>query len=70
MAKKPLPPIVLPVVRIERATADAGGEPADRTNVVDLNAFRYARERAVVERRSSRSLLPDLGSPSDCGDGA
>jgi hypothetical protein len=69
MAKKTLPPIVLPVVRIERnaETLRAPGR-ADLTNVVDLNAFRYSRERAVTERRSSKSLLPELGPPCDVGE--
>lgn len=74
--------IVLPVVRIAlNPDAPADAEPKRRrrkrelppvlsAEIVDINAFRYARERAVAERRSSKSLLPDLGSPCDCGDGA
>jgi hypothetical protein len=68
MAKKTLPPIVLPVVRIERKAENAGAGPRDLTNVVDINAYRYARERAVTERRSSKSLLPELGPPCDVGE--
>lgn len=58
--------VVLPVIRVERAPDDGVTwrcvhDP--RPNVVtDLNAFRYARERARVERRSSTSLLPDLAT--------
>lgn len=34
-------------------------DPAEISVVpTDINAFRYRRERAVVERRAMRSLLP------------
>ena len=56
--------VVLPVVHRKRRRGARRKLPA---NVVDLNAVRYARERALAERRSSRSLLPDLDmSPAWC----
>lgn len=51
--------IILPVVRIEREGGVAPGLPFDRANTVDLNAFRYARERRAVERREMQSLLEE-----------
>ena len=67
--------VVLPVVhrkrrrgarRRELPAVMTGQIPAIAT-VVDLNAYRHALERARVERRSSRSLLPDLDmSPAWC----
>jgi hypothetical protein len=62
-------PTVLPVVRIERKTRRRRTLPAVLpAKIVDLNAYRYARERAVTERRSSKSLLPELGPPCDVGE--
>ena len=60
--------VVLPVVRI------GGGERRAMRRrpkvlpdmVTDLNAFRYARERALVERREMGSLLPEDGG-GECG---
>lgn len=49
MAKKPLPPVMLPVVRVERGPDVPPGE-VDRTNVVDIDAFRHRRERVAEER--------------------
>lgn len=62
--------VILPVVRRKRRRGVRRRElPAVRpAEVIDLNAFRYERERALVERRSSRSLLPDLElALRDCG---
>ena len=59
--------VVLPVVRIERPDVLPPRAHALPAGVTDINAFRYARERAVVERRAARSLLPEL--PRDVGDG-
>lgn len=54
--------IVLPVVRVERDhIADAGKMVSLPAIVTDINAFRARRGRALVERRASRSLLPELG---------
>jgi hypothetical protein len=56
--------IVLPVVRIERGAQGATPDPQKKpVDVVDMSAFRARRARALVERRSSRSLLPELGAP-------
>jgi hypothetical protein len=48
--------VVLPVIRVERGNETWAG-PTDRTEVVDLNAFRYSRERAAQERRAVSSLI-------------
>lgn len=57
--------IVLPVVRVERGDAGVAPDPQKNppVDVVDIGAFRARRARALVDRRASRSLLPDLGSP-------
>lgn len=49
MAKKPLPPVVLPTVRIERTEEPAGA--VDLTNVVHIDTFRHRKERAAEERQ-------------------
>jgi hypothetical protein len=63
--------IVLPVIRIERDDQGATADPKDfPVDVVDINVFRVRRARAMVERRASRSLLPELGHPAEmlvCG---
>lgn len=58
MAKKTLPPIVLPVVRIERYAEGGDGGPCDLTNVVDINAYRYARQRRLVEQPEPETTTP------------
>ena len=58
--------VVLPVDWCARG-AEVWPADAFCAEVVDLNAFRYWRERAAVERREMQSLLPELGSPCDCG---
>lgn len=54
--------VTLPVVRIERPPFDPA-EPADRRGVVDINAWRYLRQRRVSERREMTSLLDEGGAP-------
>lgn len=48
MAKEPALPVVLPVVRIEKGPRD-DGDAEQRENVVDLNAWRYRRQRQREE---------------------
>ena len=48
--------IILPVVSISRQPPEPLAR-FDRSGVVDLNARRYARERAAAERREMSSLL-------------
>jgi hypothetical protein len=57
--------VVLPVVKIERVPAGIAAEfsGAPPAPVTDLNAWRYARERAAAERLERTSLLP-----CDCGE--
>ncbi len=54
--------IILPVVRIERAPAQIA-EGCDRRNVIDINAFRYVRDRRLQERRAASSLIGDAAAP-------
>lgn len=56
MAKKSLPPVVLPVVRIERGPGDTA-EPPDLRNVVNIDTFRHKRDRKAEER--------DIQPPAD-----
>lgn len=58
--------VVLPVVRIERGPPMLDGvewvaDPRQPAPVTDINAFRYARERQVAERRERQTLLPCEG---------
>lgn len=55
---------ILPVVRVEGEKPRKVVRPQDLPpSVTDINAFRYLRERAAVERRDRQSLLP-----GDCRD--
>ena len=44
------------MIRLSRQV-DEAVSGVDRSNVTDLNAWRYARERAAAERREMSSLL-------------
>lgn len=51
--------VILPVVRCMRGPADGEEVIGPLAPVTDINAYRYARERAVEARREATSLMSE-----------